>query len=79
MVTDLFIRKDDRKVKDIFAIVDKIHELGADIKSLKEEWLDTTTPTGKLLFTFIAGISQCIYSAEVYNTAVTQKKSGLPQ
>ena len=39
-----------RKVKDIFAIVDKIHELGADIKS--------TTPTGKLLFTFIAGISQ---------------------
>ena len=28
-----------RKVKDIFAIVDKIHELGADIKSLKEEWL----------------------------------------
>ena len=47
-----------RKVKDIFAIVDKIHELGADIKSLKEEWLDTTTPTGKLLFTFIAGISQ---------------------
>jgi DNA invertase Pin-like site-specific DNA recombinase len=47
-----------RKVKDIFAIVDKIHELGADIKSLKEDWLDTTTPTGKLLFTFIAGISQ---------------------
>lgn len=25
---------------------------------MKEEWLDTTTPTGKLLFTFIAGISQ---------------------
>jgi len=47
-----------RKVKDIFSIVEKIHELGADIKSLKEEWLDTTTPMGKLIFTFVAGISQ---------------------
>lgn len=47
-----------RKVKDIFEIVDKIRELGADIKSLKEEWLDTTTPTGRLIFTFIAGICQ---------------------
>lgn len=47
-----------RKVKDIFDIVDKIRELGANIKSLKEEWLDTTTPTGKLIFTFIAGICQ---------------------
>ena len=54
-----------RKVKDIFAIVDKIHELGADIKSLKEEWLDTTTPTGKLLFTFIAGISKSFTLAEI--------------
>ena len=47
-----------RKVKDIFEIVDKIRELGADIKSLKEEWLDTTSPTGRLIFTFIAGICQ---------------------
>lgn len=47
-----------RKVKDIFDIVEQIHQLGADIKSLKENWLDTTTPTGKLMFTFIAGISQ---------------------
>ena len=47
-----------RKVKDIFDIVEKIRELGANIKSLKEEWLDTTTPTGKLIFTFIAGICQ---------------------
>ena len=28
------------------------------IKSLKEPWLDTTTPQGKLLFTIFAGISQ---------------------
>ena len=47
-----------RSTKDLFILVDKIHELGADIKSLKEEWLDTTTTTGKFLFTVIAGVSQ---------------------
>ena len=33
-----------RSVKDLFEIVDKIHKSGADIKSLKESWIDTTTP-----------------------------------
>lgn len=48
-----------RSVKDLFEIVDKIHKVGADIKSLKEsDWIDTTTPQGKLLFTIFAGISQ---------------------
>ena len=47
-----------RSVKDLFEIVDKIHKIGADIKSLKESWIDTTTPQGKLLFTMFAGISQ---------------------
>lgn len=47
-----------RSVKDLFSIVDKIHSLGADIKSLKEQWIDTTTPHGKLLFSIFAGISE---------------------
>ena len=47
-----------RSVKDLFDIVDKVHLAGADIKSLKESWIDTTTPQGKLLFTMFAGISQ---------------------
>ena len=28
------------------------------IKSLKEPWLDTTTPQGRLLFTIFSGVSQ---------------------
>ena len=36
-----------RTVKDLFEIVDRIHNIGADIKSLKESWIDT-----------FAGISQ---------------------
>ena len=47
-----------RSTKDLFEIVEQIHDAGAQIKSLKENWLDTTTPQGKLLFTIFAGLSQ---------------------
>lgn len=47
-----------RSTKDLFELVDRISAIGADIKSLKESWLDTTTPHGKLLFTIFAGVSQ---------------------
>jgi len=47
-----------RSTKDLFEIVELIQEKGADIKSLKEGWLDTTTPHGKLMFTIFAGLSQ---------------------
>ena len=47
-----------RSTKDLFEIVEQIHKAGAQIKSLKENWLDTTTPQGKLLFTIFAGLSQ---------------------
>lgn len=47
-----------RSTKDLFEIVEIIHNKGAEIKSLKESWLDTTTPQGKLMFTIFAGLSQ---------------------
>lgn len=47
-----------RSVKDLFNIVEQIESFGANIKSLKEEWIDTTTPYGKFIFTIFAGISQ---------------------
>lgn len=47
-----------RSVKDLFAVVDKIHAKGANVKSLRENWVDTTTAQGKLLFTIFAGISE---------------------
>jgi len=37
--------------------VEQIEKKGANIKSLKESWLDTTTPQGKLMFNFMAGSS----------------------
>lgn len=47
-----------RSTKDLFNLVEIIEKKGANIRSIKESWLDTTTPYGKLMFTFIAGISQ---------------------
>jgi len=47
-----------RSSKDLFEIVEKIQNRGADIKSLKESWLDTTTAQGKLMFTIFVGLSQ---------------------
>ncbi|MCE5222278.1 MAG: recombinase family protein [Clostridium sp.] len=47
-----------RSVKDLFSIVEQIEGKGANIKSLKESWVDTTTAQGKLMFTIFAGISQ---------------------
>jgi len=47
-----------RSVKDLFDLVEKIDKAGANIKSLKEPWLDTTTPQGRLLFTIFGGVSQ---------------------
>ena len=47
-----------RSVRDLFSIVGQVHEAGAEIKSLKEPWLDTTSPQGRLLFTFFSGISE---------------------
>ncbi len=47
-----------RSVKDLFSIVEKIEEKGANIKSIKESWVDTTTAQGKFMFTIFAGISE---------------------
>ena len=52
------LTKLSRSTKDLFELVERISACGADIRSLKEAWLDTTTPHGKLLFTISAGISQ---------------------
>jgi DNA invertase Pin-like site-specific DNA recombinase len=47
-----------RSTKDLFQIVDRILAAGANLKSIKDAWLDTESSTGKLIFTIMAGISQ---------------------
>ncbi len=47
-----------RSVKDLFELVEKINSAKANIRSLKEPWLDTTTAQGRLLFSIFSGVSQ---------------------
>ena len=47
-----------RSTKDLLEIVDTIHRKGAHFRSLNEQWLDTTTPQGQLIFTIFAGLCQ---------------------
>lgn len=47
-----------RSTKDMLELVDLITSKGADIKSLKETWLDTTSSQGTFMLTVFAGISQ---------------------
>ena len=47
-----------RSVRELLSIIERIHVAGATIKSLRETWLDTTTPQGNLLLTIFAGLSQ---------------------
>src|SRR3712207_4845656 len=49
-----------RSTKDLLYIVEKIKNKGANIKSLKDTWLDTTddNPYSNFLLTVMAGLSQ---------------------
>lgn len=47
-----------RTSKFLIDLVDRLSQIGVNIKSLKEQWFDTTTPHGRLIFTVFAGLSQ---------------------
>ena len=47
-----------RSQKFLIELVDRFSQTGVNIKSLKEIWLDTTTPHGRLIFSVFAGLSQ---------------------
>lgn len=58
VITDL--TKLSRSTKDLLEIVDEIKSIGADLKSLKDTWLDTTAsnPYSRFLLMDMAGLSQ---------------------
>lgn len=46
-----------RSTKDLLEIVEKLTGMGVNLISIKEQ-LDTTTPTGKMMLTMLAALSQ---------------------
>lgn len=47
-----------RSIKDLLGIVDQLTEKGVGLKSLTEDWLDTSTAQGKLLLTIFGGLAE---------------------
>ena len=47
-----------RSTHDLFEITRSLGAQGADFKSLREPWADTTSPMGKFLLTVFAGLSE---------------------
>ena len=45
-----------RSTRDLLNILDKISKAGAQFKSLREAWADTTPSVGRLMVTIIGGI-----------------------
>ena len=47
-----------RSTHDLFEITKSLEAQGANFKSLREPWADTTSPMGKFLLTVFAGLSE---------------------
>jgi DNA invertase Pin-like site-specific DNA recombinase len=47
-----------RSTRDLLNMVEAIAAKGAGIRSLAEAWLDTTTPHGRLMLIFFAGMAE---------------------
>ena len=47
-----------RSLPDLLSLVNQLNEKGAQFKSLKEGDIDTTTPTGKLVFSIFASLAE---------------------
>jgi DNA invertase Pin-like site-specific DNA recombinase len=47
-----------RSTRDLLNILAAIGERGADFKSLKDTWADTTTPHGRLMLTVLGGLAE---------------------
>jgi DNA invertase Pin-like site-specific DNA recombinase len=47
-----------RSTRDLLNILDRINRAGAQFRSLRETWADTTSPAGRLTITIIGGIAE---------------------
>ena len=47
-----------RSTRDLLDILDTLAKRGATFKALKDSWADTTTPSGRLMVTILAGLNQ---------------------
>lgn len=64
-----YVREDDivivesisrfgRSLQDLLSLIDQLNEKGVQFRSLKEGDIDTTTPTGKLVYSIFSSLSE---------------------
>ncbi len=58
-----------RSLQDLLTLINQLNEKGVQFKSLKEGDIDTTTPTGKLVFSIFASL------AEFERSAIKQRQA----
>jgi DNA invertase Pin-like site-specific DNA recombinase len=47
-----------RSTRDLLNICHQVREAGANVRSLFDSWIDTTTPQGNLILTLMAGVAE---------------------
>ena len=47
-----------RSTRDLLDIAEQLQAKGAGLRSLAEPWADTTTPAGRMVLTFFAGVAE---------------------
>ena len=47
-----------RSTRDLLDIAETLNGIGAGLRSLAEPWADTTTPAGRMVLTFFAGVAE---------------------
>ena len=54
----LCISRFGRSLQDLLTLINQLNDKGVQFKSLKEGDIDTTTPTGKLVFSIFASLAE---------------------
>jgi DNA invertase Pin-like site-specific DNA recombinase len=47
-----------RSTRDLLNVLDELGRMGADFRSLRDTWADTTTPHGRLMLTVLGGLAE---------------------
>ena len=47
-----------RSTRDLLTLAEQLHEAEVGLRSLREPWVDTTSPSGRMVLTIFAGIAE---------------------
>ena len=66
-----------RSTRDLLNLLGAVADKGADFKSLKDAWADTTTPHGRLMLTVLGGLAE--FERELIRSRTGEGRQGARQ